>query len=63
MAQDAQLLYTVGWDLANSAEWPNWSDDSEFRATRDQSASDRGAAPSQNQLAPAPKHPAKGERG
>jgi Zn-dependent M28 family amino/carboxypeptidase len=41
-AQDAQLLHELGERLANSREWPNWSSDSEFRATRDQSASDRG---------------------
>jgi Zn-dependent M28 family amino/carboxypeptidase len=52
MAQDDLLLHNLGRDLANSRAWPNWSPDSEFRATRDQSASERGA--------PAPK---KGERG
>ncbi len=41
MAQDLQLLYTVGSDLANSREWPNWSHDSEFRAIRDQTADER----------------------
>ena len=40
-AQDAQLLHELGERLANSREWPNWSADSEFRATRDQSASER----------------------
>ncbi len=54
MAQDVQLLHNLGRDLANSRDWPNWSQDSEFRATRDQSAAERGGA------APAPK---KGERG
>ena len=29
---DAQLLHAVGRDLANSNAWPNWSEDSEFRA-------------------------------
>jgi len=52
MAQDANLLHIVGERLANSREWPNWSDDSEFRAARDRSAADRGAA------APAPAVPA-----
>jgi Zn-dependent M28 family amino/carboxypeptidase len=42
-AQDAQLLHQVGERLANSREWPNWSSDSEFRATRDQSANARSA--------------------
>jgi Zn-dependent M28 family amino/carboxypeptidase len=64
IAQDANLLHIVGKRLANSRDWPNWSDDSEFRAKRDESASERGAA------APAPvpatepaKPPKKGERG
>jgi Zn-dependent M28 family amino/carboxypeptidase len=54
MAEDDQLLHNLGRDLANSRVWPNWSPDSEFRATRDQSAGERGGA------AAAPK---KGERG
>lgn len=45
MAEDANLLHLVGERLANSREWPNWSPDSEFRATRDQSAAERGEAP------------------
>jgi len=58
MAEDVQLLHNLGRDLANSRAWPNWSSDSEFRATRDKSAADRPAgAPA---AAPAPK---KGERG
>jgi Zn-dependent M28 family amino/carboxypeptidase len=40
-AEDAQLLHMLGERLANSREWPNWSSDSEFRATRDQSGADR----------------------
>ncbi len=55
MVQDAQLLHAVGYRLANSGDWPNWSDDSEFRGVRDQSAGERG------QTATPP--PAKGERG
>ncbi len=35
MAHDLQLLYKLGDDLANSETWPNWSEDSEFRAVRD----------------------------
>ena len=60
MAEDANLLHIVGEKLANSREWPNWSEDSEFRMARDRSAAERGgAAP-----APAPaKPPKKGERG
>ena len=41
MALDLQVLYTLGNNLANSRQWPNWSADSEFRATRDASAADR----------------------
>jgi Zn-dependent M28 family amino/carboxypeptidase len=52
MAQDDQLLHNLGRDLANSRVWPNWGPDSEFRATRDKSAGERGTTP-----------PKKGERG
>ena len=47
IAADATLLHAVGRDLANSNAWPNWSEDSEFRATRDQTAAERsgGAVP------------------
>ena len=46
LAQDAALLHALGRRLANSREWPTWSEDSEFRAIRDQSEMDRtGAAP------------------
>jgi Zn-dependent M28 family amino/carboxypeptidase len=55
MAEDDQLLHNLGRDLASSRAWPNWSPDSEFRATRDQSASERPGA--------APAAPKKGERG
>ncbi|WP_114241683.1 M28 family metallopeptidase [Dyella sp. C9] len=41
MARDLQILYTLGYDLANSDTWPNWSKDSEFRATRDATATQR----------------------
>jgi len=54
MVKDAKLLHAVGWQLANSREWPNWSQDSEFRAERDKTSSERGEAA-------APKKP--GERG
>ena len=50
MALDAELLHAVGLRLANSKDWPNWSQDSEFRAKRDDSAAERAA-------------PAPGERG
>lgn len=55
MAEDDRLLHNLGRDLANSAVWPNWSPDSEFRATRDRTAADRAAAPARTT--------AKGERG
>jgi len=62
MAQDAYLLHLVGERLANSREWPNWSQDSEFRAARDQSAAERdSAAPAVGPATTAP--PKKGERG
>ncbi|MBN7136334.1 peptidase M20 [Lysobacter enzymogenes] len=41
MARDLQILYTLGSDLANSTRWPNWAEDSEFRAARDESADQR----------------------
>src|SRR4051812_862020 len=41
MARDLSMLYAVGSRLANSRAWPNWSQDSEFRATRDKSAAQR----------------------
>ena len=39
---DLNLLYWTGRRLADSKAWPNWSEDSEFRAARDASASERG---------------------
>jgi len=41
MARDLNILYAVGRELADSNAWPNWSKDSEFRAARDQSSSER----------------------
>ena len=41
MAHDLGVLYEVGAELANSDRWPDWSQDSEFRATRDASAAER----------------------
>jgi Zn-dependent M28 family amino/carboxypeptidase len=41
MARDLGILYAVGRELADSNAWPNWSRDSEFRAARDSSASER----------------------
>ncbi|WP_294392710.1 M28 family metallopeptidase [uncultured Sphingomonas sp.] len=40
-AQDVDLLYTIGRDLAGSRDWPQWRPASEFRTLRDQSAADR----------------------
>ena len=58
MVQDWQLLHNVGYRLANSSDWPNWSQDSEFRGVRDQSAAERGGSVP----AAAPAEPG-GERG
>ncbi|HEU4663420.1 MAG TPA: M28 family metallopeptidase, partial [Dokdonella sp.] len=41
MTHDLPLLYKLGSDLANSTRWPNWAQDSEFRATRDATAAER----------------------
>jgi Zn-dependent M28 family amino/carboxypeptidase len=54
MAEDDYLLHLLGRDLANSRLWPNWGSDSEFRAVRDRSASQRPGAATP---------PQKGERG
>ena len=59
VAENAELLHQVGLRLANSREWPNWSQDSEFRSARDRSAGERTGANAPSH-APAPK---KGERG
>jgi Zn-dependent M28 family amino/carboxypeptidase len=40
-AQDVQLLYTIGRNLAFSDRWPEWRATSEFRAIRERSASER----------------------
>ncbi len=55
MVDDSVLLHTVGRQLANGTAWPNWSADSEFRGTRDQSAGERSSAPAPS--------PVGGERG
>jgi hypothetical protein len=60
VAENGELLHDVGLRLANSREWPNWSSDSEFRAARDSTASERGGAVA----APPPSNPPqRGERG
>ena len=40
-ARDLEVLYTLGEKLANSRDWPNWSPEESFRATRDASAAER----------------------
>ncbi|ODU21729.1 MAG: peptidase M28 [Sphingomonas sp. SCN 67-18] len=35
--EDVQLYYTLGRDLADGNDWPNWYPTAEFRATRDKS--------------------------
>jgi len=41
MQRDLELLHKVGSDLANSNQWPDWAADSEFRAARDATATER----------------------
>ena len=36
------LFYDLGRTLGNSAQWPNWNDGDEFRATRDESCAPSG---------------------
>ena len=62
LIEDAKLLHAVGRRLANGRDWPNWSADSEFRATRDQSAGQRGE-PSAPPPPPAAEPARSGERG
>ena len=40
-AQDVELLYRAGAEVAASKEWPAWNEGSEFKALRDQSAAER----------------------
>lgn len=39
--EDMELVYKIGLRLANGHEWPGWKTGSEFKAIRDQSASER----------------------
>jgi Zn-dependent M28 family amino/carboxypeptidase len=39
--EDMALLYGIGWQLANSREFPNWYEGTEFRAIRDATAEQR----------------------
>jgi len=58
IARDAELLFAVGYSLADSDNWPNWAEGSEFRAEREKSDRQRQAGqPAQ------PPAPAGGERG
>ncbi len=41
MAQDGQLMLDLGRKLANSTTWPEWKAGSEFKLTRDATASQR----------------------
>jgi Zn-dependent M28 family amino/carboxypeptidase len=41
IVQDVQLLYALGYELANSTDWPNYRTTSEFRPARDASAAQR----------------------
>jgi Zn-dependent M28 family amino/carboxypeptidase len=43
-AEDVDLFYRIGLELANSRRWPEWSAASEFKAVRDASASARPAS-------------------
>ena len=35
LVDDAELFYKVGLNLANSSEWPEWNNDSEFKSVRE----------------------------
>lgn len=41
LIEDATLYYRMGSALANSRQWPQWRDTSEFKAARDKTAADR----------------------
>jgi Zn-dependent M28 family amino/carboxypeptidase len=41
-AQDVDLIYDLGRDLANSRRWPDWNPGSEFKAIRERTKSARG---------------------
>ncbi|MFT3996491.1 MAG: M28 family metallopeptidase [Asticcacaulis sp.] len=41
MAEDVTLYYRIGLKLANSRDWPQWRDTSEFKGVRDTSAAKR----------------------
>ena len=37
--EDLELFYLMGYELATGTEWPEWSEKSEFRATREKQRS------------------------
>ena len=41
IAQDVGVLHALGWELANSTDWPNYRVTSEFRPERDKTAASR----------------------
>ncbi len=41
VVQDAELLYRVGLNLADSKEWPKWNEGSEFKAIREKSLNNK----------------------
>jgi len=41
MADDIGIIIGLGRDLANSNDWPNWNDDSEFKKVRDSTVQER----------------------
>ncbi len=41
IAEDMTVLHALGWQLANSREWPNYRETSEFRPVRDKTAATR----------------------
>ena len=34
--ETTEILFELGYNLANSTDWPNWYEDTEFRALRDE---------------------------
>ena len=40
-AEDLQVIFRVGYDLANGNQWPEWNPGTEFRARREASRSAR----------------------
>ena len=44
-AEDAQLLFRVGWRVAQGERWPEWKPGTEFRAVREQMLRQAAAAP------------------